>query len=218
MSYTFISEIREVAPDLLITSAISDSLIQNFIDDSSSYIDSLLAKYFTIPLVSLNNKTGLISGNLEESLISGINTLFTKEIFARDYIKILKTSEVLKVENILSETSLNTTTNIITSFENSEYFIIPKEISTAQKYYCTSLILTEHFSEEAYNQTAKSLAELYAQKSEKILDAYLKNGYYNSDLQKQSFSKTPARVVNIAKQDKASIDDFIFEINKSSFI
>jgi len=218
MSYTFISEVREVAPDLLTTSAISDSLIQNFIDDSSSYIDSLLAKFFVIPLKYLSKKTGTITGIYDENIISGINTIFTEEIFARNYIKILKTSEVLKIENILSETSLNTTSKIITSFENSEYLMIPKEISTAQKYYCTSLILTEHFSEEAYNQSAKSLAEIYAQKADKILDVYLKSGYYNSDLVKQNFSKTPARVINIKKQDEIAIDDFIFEINKNSFI
>jgi len=217
MSYTFLDDVKAVAPTLLNTDAIDDKVL-SFMDDAEAMLNSRLAKNFITPTQAVKNKTGTVSGTLGDNSILGVSTSFTTELMPKDYIKIVLTGEVVKIKQIQSDTVLLVTSTFLSTFTSSDFFFIPRELGFVHKYWTAYLVILEHFSEDANNQDSSiKLAQKYWDKGEELLVEYLENRFYDNDYKGQIEQKTPARLVGaVDDSTQPVISDFLSIVTNST--
>lgn len=213
MAYVSAIEVRKRSK-LLQKSDISDADIEDFIDESESHIHECIGSIYDFPVNPLILPTGTISTISGSPVIIGLNTLFKTEsklqgIKPRTHLYIVDSNEVIVIQSITNETELiakqfkikypgldeETIPCLNISVTDSQFYIIPEEICTADKYYSAKLILQEHFSEQSYNQETKAFYDEYDKTAGNIISKIEEGRYYNNKLIPQVDAQSSPRLV-----------------------
>ncbi len=203
---------RQTTP-LLEKSDVTDKRLLTFQRTAEGIINSLIASRYMTPIQKIANLTGTITTVKNDEKVIGVNTLFTEELKSGDMVRVNKSGEALRVDEVLSNTELIVEFNEPEEVSNewvysgkplfnsvtSSFIVIPEDLVTAVNYETARLALLHNTADRARNKENSKYAFLdeYEMIAKPIITNLKEGLYYDSSLKSQISGNSTGRNVEV---------------------
>lgn len=222
MPYTYSEAVRELTP---LFENIPNAILNRFVRTAAAKIDRRLGGKYQIPITKKSGyfNTGTVSISKNSNVLSGSSTEFLTEsgsanaLVEGDYI-LINSRAVVRIEEVLSETTATLSHNADVSISGGTFFIVPDSLVLANEYLAAKLIIIKEFSQQAYNQETEKFSSNYGAIAEEEITGFLTGNYYDSTLEPQASDKTAARIVSMVSNDtRTNAENLIAEMNNNLY-
>lgn len=223
MAYTYSEAAREKTP---LFKNITARQLNNIIREAASIIDRRLGGKYTIDPIRKRSgyySTGTVSVSKDNNVLSGSGTLFktdsgnTRALRQDDYL-MLGLQEVVRVEEVQSETVAVLSHNANITLSGVDFFIIPSPLVLANQNLAASLVAAMQFSRQAYNQETTDYRAYYERMAKEQIDGLLVGNYLDVSLQPATQASGAGRIASIYESDSNDMaKDLIAEQNSPLF-
>lgn len=193
------------------SNTVDSDVVDEFILDTSAWIDDCLGGKYAIPLRS-DDLTGTISVNSGVASITGTSTVFNSELrqYRHYHIIVEDTRELLVVDNYTSDTTLTLKYAPVLNATDSNFYFLPRSINTIVKYETARKVLQFHFSEEAYNQSTEAFQKIYETTVGSMMECLKDGSFYNTDLVEVPAGQSPARMIKVV-QPRSTLANEVYD-------
>lgn len=203
---------RQTTP-LLEKSDITDKRLLTFQRTAESIINSLIASRYMIPIQKIENPKGNVSTIKNDETIIGVDTLFTQDIKPGDMIRVNKSGEALRVDEVISDTEIKVeyhepeevanewsySGKPLFNSSDSSYMVVPEDLVTAVNYETARLALLTNVADRARNKenSKYSFLDEYEMVAKPIITNLKEGLYYDSSLKSQIQANSTGRNVEV---------------------